>query len=610
MKQLLDFKTIASVAFWTMLICGIAFTFGFGSTWYLANDEVTKEADEKVERDIRYVETYIDGQLQRIEDVGYSLASRLYGNTVRKKNGEAEVCIDSKQFTPLSATLYFENIEDIMKANPIVCGIAMCFEPNTHPHIPSKNGFAPYVNRLGGELQRLDLGNITNSRTWEWYVEPKKRMVGYWCKPFRDSSRGHVITCYNIPIKCDGKFYGVIAIDIDTEAFSKKCEEIAPYPNSVIAITDGDFNYIAHPDTSFILHNVAEMQDYSKIEHADQIKTKMLNGESGSFKIKQDNDENAYFYFAPLKRTGWIISVLCPEEEIFGGINNMKQEITFIAIISIILMVLCLLKLFHSMQKEMLQKSNIENELKVASDIQMGMLPKLYPAFPERSDLDVYGFQKPAKSVGGDIYDYFIRDDKFFFCVGDVSGKGIPASLIMSVIRALFRNVSNTTDDPSKIIESMNTTLSDGHYQGMFCTMFLGILNLKTGHLDYCNAGHNKPIMRRFPDTGEHYKVNFANVTTNIALGVIEDFEYVKDETELKPGEAIFLYTDGVTEAEDTHKQLFGDEAVLKALGDARKHVGTSAKAVIEDMYYILKLYTIGAEQNDDITMVIIEYKG
>ena len=239
----------------------------------------------------------------------------------------------------------------------------------------------------------------------------------------------------------------------------------------------------------------------------------------------------------------------------------------------------------------------------------MGMLPKVYPAFPDRKELDVYGFLKPAKSVGGDLYDYFIRDDKFYCCIGDVSGKGIPASLYMAVVRSLFHNVSMREDNPAAIVSQLNNALSEGNDHNMFCTLFLGVLDLKTGHVDFCNAGHNAPVIRQLSDDGATV-VRYTHPKVNLAVGVLPGFPYAKEEIVLKPGEAIFMYTDGVTEAENTAKQLFGEEATLKALTEARSHNCRSAKDFVDYVYNVINQYATGTEQSDDITMVVVEYLG
>lgn len=609
MKKILGFKVIFNLALFIMLISGIVFTIGFGSSLYLARQEVTKETDEKVQRDIDYVQGYIDGQMQRIEDAAFSLASRNFGNTVRKEDGTASVDIDLMTFvrpTPEECYIY---MEQFMEANPIVFGVALGFEPYVYPDVVSKYGFTPYVTRRGEGYTRMDMGQQVDCRSWEWYKEAANNNAGYWSNPFRDISTGKVIASFNLPVHgYGGRLVGVLAIVIDTEAFGKKCSEVAPYPNAQVTLADRNFNFVCHPDTSFLLRNVMEVGQYDNFEADDSMKIKMLAGESGSYSVNEGKENEALFYFSPLERAGWMITVECPKSEVYGGVERMKKNTTIIAILSILIMIISFIWLFRSLQKVTLSKAGIESELKIASAIQMGMIPKLYPAFPNRKELDVCGFLKPAKSVGGDLYDYFIRDEKFYFCIGDVSGKGVPASLFMAVIRSLFRNVSLHEDDPSAIADALNTGLAEGNEMNMFCTMFIGVLDLKSGHLDYCNAGHNAPIIRRLVDG--RVDVHYATPKTNLAIGVFEGFPFEKEETILKPGEALFLYTDGVTEAENIEKQLFGEDKTLQALADARSHNVRTSQDFILSVYGSIESHTLGADQSDDITMLVVEYKG
>lgn len=609
MKKILGLKVVLNLTVFVMLIGGVVYTLGFGICLYLARKEITRETTLKVQRDMDYVHAYIDGQLQRIEDATYSLASRNFGKTIRNEDGTASVQIDPEHFRQPTAEECYTIMEQFMEANPMVCGIAVGFEDFVYPNATGSYGFAPYMTRLSGKYVKMDLGQMKDYRSNEWYREPASRNKGFWANPFRESS-GHIITCYSVPLHgFGGRLVGVLAVDLDTQMFSRKCEEIAPYAGSVVTLVDRKFNIIFHPDTSCISKNVADIKRYSEFRADDSLEVKLRNGEAGHFSVNEGTDHEALFYFSPVERTGWMISVECPKREVFGEVDRMKRDTTFIAVCSILIMIICLLFFVRRLQMVTLSKASMESDLNIAARIQKGMLPKLYPAFPDRNDLDVYGFLNPAKSVGGDLYDYFVRNEKLFFCIGDVSGKGVPASLYMTVTRALFRNVSLHEDDPEKIISSLNVALSQGNDHNMFCTLFLGVLDLVTGHLEYCNAGHNAPIVRRIKADGS-IDVHYTEPKVNLAVGVIGEFPYQKEETVLHPGEAIFLYTDGVTEAENEYHQLFGEEATLKALMQARSHKAATAKDYVDYVYRVVKDYAGSAEQSDDITMVVVEYKG
>ena len=248
-------------------------------------------------------------------------------------------------------------------------------------------------------------------------------------------------------------------------------------------------------------------------------------------------------------------------------------------------------------------KERIESELRIASDIQMGMIPKIFPPFPDRKDIDLYATLTPAKEVGGDLYDFFVEDDRLYFTVGDVSGKGVPASLLMAVTRSLFRTMAPHFKVPADIVAALNDALSDSNESNMFVTLFLGVLNLKDGTLRYCNAGHNAPVRFGGTDSGDPA---FIPVNPNLALGLFKGFPYLEQEMRLEAGTSLLLYTDGVTEAEDLTQQLFSDERLLNLLA---RECGSRPARVVEHLMQAIRTHTAEAEQNDDITILCLSYE-
>jgi sigma-B regulation protein RsbU (phosphoserine phosphatase) len=249
------------------------------------------------------------------------------------------------------------------------------------------------------------------------------------------------------------------------------------------------------------------------------------------------------------------------------------------------------------------QKAAMESELKIAHDIQMSMLPKIFPPYPERDDIDIYGTLTPAKAVGGDLFDFYIRDNQLFFCIGDVSGKGIPASMFMAVTRSLFRNISAHVAYPERIAYTLNNALTEGNETNMFVTLFTGVLDLATGHLCYCNAGHNAPLLVG-RDVGE------LPCQPNLPLGIMGEFQFEAQEADLDPDTTIFLFTDGLNEAENAFHEQFGDERIAEV---ANRLLATHEHQPINityEMYQAVHNFVNGAEQSDDLTMLAIQYKG
>jgi sigma-B regulation protein RsbU (phosphoserine phosphatase) len=230
----------------------------------------------------------------------------------------------------------------------------------------------------------------------------------------------------------------------------------------------------------------------------------------------------------------------------------------------------------------------------------MDMLPKGEKT-ALRDDCDVVGLLDPARMVGGDLYDHFIRDEKLYFCIGDVSGKGVPAALVMAVAHTLFRSISAHESNPARIMQALNETSCQRNEQNMFVTMFIGVLDLPTGRLRYCNAGHDKPFV-----IGEETKQLPAK--PHLPLGVMDNMIYTTQETVLQSGESLFLYTDGLTEAMNESHEQFGLKRVEKGLQDCIGNKPNVAEKIIRTMTNRVNAFVDGAEQSDDLTMLAIHY--
>ena len=259
------------------------------------------------------------------------------------------------------------------------------------------------------------------------------------------------------------------------------------------------------------------------------------------------------------------------------------------------------------------QKAAMESELKIAHDIQMSMLPKTFPPYPERDDIDIYGMLTPAKAVGGDLFDFYIRDEKLFFCIGDVSGKGIPASMFMAVTRSLFRNISAHVVLPEHIAYALNNALTEGNETNMFVTLFTGVLDLATGHLHYCNAGHNAPLLVGcdVEDSVPHAdpQVRELPCLPNLPLGIMGEFQFEAQEVDLDPDTTIFLFTDGLNEAENAFHEQFGDERIMEVANRLLAQREHQPINITYEMFQAVHNFVNGAEQSDDLTMLAIQYR-
>ena len=249
---------------------------------------------------------------------------------------------------------------------------------------------------------------------------------------------------------------------------------------------------------------------------------------------------------------------------------------------------------YDQLEETTTAKERIESELRIARDIQMSMVPL---AFPERSDLDLYGLMSPAKEVGGDLYSFEIIDNQLYFCLGDVSGKGVPASLFMAQAIRLFRAMAKERRKPSDIATRLNNELSENNDNGMFVTMFIGEADLTTGHLYYCNAGHNPPLL-----DGE-----FIEVESNAPIGLWPEIDFEGEELDSISGKLLFIYTDGLNEAENQAQEQYGNDKLQQMMQQMKSD---TAKQVIDAFSESVESHRNGAAPNDDLTMLAIRCLG
>ncbi|MBR6977669.1 MAG: serine/threonine-protein phosphatase, partial [Lachnospiraceae bacterium] len=260
-------------------------------------------------------------------------------------------------------------------------------------------------------------------------------------------------------------------------------------------------------------------------------------------------------------------------------------------------------KYIHNMTRIAAERERMSTELTLATRIQESMLPGIFPAFPERSDFDVYASMDPAKEVGGDFYDFFlVDDDHLALVIADVSGKGIPAALFMMASKIILANHAKMGKSPAEILTDTNALICSNNREEMFVTVWLGILELSSGKLLAANAGHEYPAMM---EPGGQYKL--IRDKHGLVIGGMDGIQYKDYELQLRPGTKLFLYTDGVPEASDAQKKLFGSERMLDALNKDPaadpEHTVRAVRAAVED-------FAEGAEQFDDITMLSVEYIG
>ena len=254
-------------------------------------------------------------------------------------------------------------------------------------------------------------------------------------------------------------------------------------------------------------------------------------------------------------------------------------------------------------QQEHSQLESIRNDLHIAQEIQQKILPKTFPPFPELKTFDIYAYMNAAKYVGGDFYDFFrIDQDRLGFVIADVAGKGVPAAIFMAISRTVIRTIALTENSAAMCMQRSNTFLCQENVNEMFVTAFYGILNLNTGLVTYCNAGHNPPVLMKADNT-----VVSVPLTNDFILGGVENMTYHEKTLQLSPGDNLLLYTDGITEAMNTCHEQYSEKRLLE---NCRELIGKSPKEIVDRITETVGKFVVGAVQSDDITLLSITYQG
>ena len=495
-------------------------------------------------------------------------------------------------------------VRRIVECNPSVSGSAIAV---TEGYLPEKGRlFAPYAYRNGDRIETLQLGRDSYGYLEkEWYVKPLETGTGYWSEPYFDTGGGEMLmTTYSIPVTdAKGRVAAVLTADVSLDWFTDMVGNIDVYPEAFSALISRTGKLMVCPAPALVMKKTVQdvAADLADSAAVRDIGLAMLAGERGSRQV-QYKGEKEYVFYAPIDRANWSMAIVIPHKEIYGDAIRIGFLVILLQVLGLLVMSYIL---YNAVKNQMRfqevseKKSRIDNELRIAREIQMSMIPKAVRSGSERAEIDISGVVVPAKEVGGDLYDYYVRDGYLFFCIGDVSGKGVPAALVMSVTRSLFRSVSTHEKSPQRIVSTMNDSMADTNENNMFVTFFVGVLDLSDGHLRYCNAGHNAPVRIG------NGKKDFLDVVPNLPLGVVAGTTYQEQDITLSCGEGLFLYTDGLTEAENAGHLLFGTEKLLETV---LQEDGKKAESLVKTMAGSVKSHIKGNEPSDDLTMLAVRY--
>lgn len=424
-------------------------------------------------------------------------------------------------------------------------------------------GFAFEASLDKDSVTRMDYDFMHSST----YNRVKRERKSVWALPSQSSHMKGKIVNYYVPILCeDGSFFGAFVVNHDISSIRKDIEEHLLYGKdaSEMCICDKDGRIIAsYPEL------------YEKHSSIHDLRAYYTEG----WLINKDT----------VPGTEWVVYSANKEEAIYRDSTRLLWIIMTVTFFGIILMCVCCWMVFRMIKKDFEKKVIAENEIRMAASVQSGLLsaPSYFNA-----DAELKAFLRPAYEAGGDLYGYAERDGYLFFCIGDVSGKGMSAALFMMQVLSLFRNAINHSFSPEKITCEINDVLAENNPTMMFCTYTIGVL--KGNELTFCNAGHNKPVIIR---KGKHPE--FLQMRPHIALGLMGGFAYKNETVILAPEDVLLLYTDGVTEAKDVHHKQFGESRLIDALATANNdYIGS----VLDKVESFVGNY----EQSDDITLLSI----
>lgn len=402
----------------------------------------------------------------------------------------------------------------------------------------------------------------------DWYKNGFVHDSCWWSEPYLDDSgaRTMIVSCTHPIRNRQGEIVAVACVDLSLDYLQRISEYLQIYKDSYYSIRSN--------------------KGLDIVSGADTVPGRKYQ-----------------IYDEEIDATGWKISIIIPEDVIFAELNRIGELIGLLMLIGLGLLIFIVWRSGRDTMRlidSTARNQKMENELHIASAIQMAMLPKVFPPFSDRLDLNIYGSVDPAKEVGGDLYDFYVRHDKLFFCIGDVSGKGVPASLVMSMTRSLFRGITSHEERAAEIVRQMNDGLAEQNDSEMFVTLILGVLDLTTGQLDYCNAGHNPPVLM----AGGRWQT--VDVLPNLPLGIMAGFDYKQQSLQMNADDLLFLYTDGLSEAENSEHAQFGEQRIMNNLATVSD---TRPRAIIDMMQSSVNAFVDGAEQSDDLTMLVVRYQ-
>ena len=592
---------------------------------------------------------------EEISEANVTFIDKLF-NTGRKIGDDIAENLGKREMTKAEMDEFLlQSLGNARKILPQVIAVVVAYEPGMGPET-KKGEFMRLARYVNGETILVTGANYQDK---EWYISTREGGTSRWQEPFIGDFVREPIAVYTIPSKRKNKqgedvLVGVLAIDMSIDFLKNTIASIPVSDSGYAMILSAENAIVAHPKTvdlggdenSLIVQKVKN----EKGEYFNRVAQK---AEHGLFRGYVGDCDLSAIYYTPIKANNWVFMVVWPMQKFLKDQAAFVKHIgTFILggyILILIFVLIISYRVSHPLRllakavdkfgqgdfdaelpvvkghdeiallantflrmqasiKESIdtQKSlgRIERELDFARNIQLAMLPDNEVEENCNDDRhELAPFMLPAKEVGGDFYDFFkIDNDHLCVVVGDVSGKGVPASLFMMVSRIILRTMAKNLKSVEATFNSTNYALSKRNKLNMFVTVWMGIIDLRTGHVEFASAGHNPPVIRH-----ANGSVEFVKSKSGLVMAAMENVQYKMQTCDLIPGDTLFLYTDGVTEATNSNDELFGDARLLETLA---KSNGTATEDICTFVKKEIDSFVNGAPQFDDITMMGVKYIG
>ena len=493
-------------------------------------------------------------------------------------------------------------MEWVLRSHPNLTGCWVAYVPD---YFPGKGRlFEPFAWWDNGEIKKTEIAAKGRDYTQNpYYKAVYESNAPMWTDVYHEGLTDMNMVTYIIPIHDEkGGMVAMFGLDMTTNQLGDTLNYRHIYPSSYNILLTETGQLIAGPK-HMREKKVKEREHIINLINDSTVEKSLSNsGRSTVFPIEDNDGDKGMVFYAKLKgNPQWKIAVVCYDKEVYAKLMKMRLFIGLLMLLGLLVLGLIIARFAKNarkLQRAKLEQERIGSELRIAREIQMQMLPNASKPYPDRHDIDIFGSLYPAKEVGGDLYDFFLRDEKLFFCIGDVSGKGIPSAMVMAVVHSLFHSVSAHENNPSRIMQHLNEMSCERNESNMFVTLFLGVLDLPTGRLRYCSAGHDHPLL-----VGE--TVTELPVKACLPIGLFTDTRYETQEYQLPPKTTIFLYTDGLTEAKNAAHKLFGLARVQKSLNNAKI---SEPQMLVLQMKAEVQRFVEEAEQSDDLTMLAIRY--